>query len=161
MAVDLIGPFKVPLPNGRTLSLQALTTIDTVSNLAEIILVRNKTAKHVGQQFENSWLSRYPRPVRCLFDQGNEFLGEGFQEILHDAGIKPVPLTVKNPTVNAICEHLHQTIEQALRPLICVNPPKDEDAAIDILESAVATAQYSARVATHGTLKISPGALVF
>ena len=39
--------------------------------------------------------------------------------------------------------------------------PKDEDAAIDILESAIATAQYLARVATHGTLMISLGALVF
>ena len=111
VAVDLIGPFKVPLPNGRTLSLQALTIIDTVSKLAKIILVRNKTAKHVGQQFENSWLSRYPRPARCLFDQGTEFLGKGFQSVLHNAGIKPVPLTVKNPTGNAICERLHQTIE--------------------------------------------------
>ena len=161
VAVDLIGPFKVPLPNDRVLSLQALTIVDTVSNLAEIILVRNKTAKHVGQQFANAWLSRYPRPLRCIYDQGNEFLGEGFQAELARHGIDGVALTVKNPQSNAICERLHQTIEQALRPLIHLQAPAHDAEAIDILESAVATAQYSARAAVHGALKISPGALVF
>jgi hypothetical protein len=54
VAIDLIGPWMmVKLPN-ETFDFMALTCIDPVTSL------RDKTASHVGVQFENLWLSRYP-----------------------------------------------------------------------------------------------------
>jgi Integrase zinc binding domain len=44
--VDLIGPRR-----------HALTVINPVTNLLEIYRLREKTAVHVAQQFENGWLA--------------------------------------------------------------------------------------------------------
>ena len=74
----------------------ALTIIDTVTNYPEIIRIHNKTAAHVALQFGNAWLSCYPHPIRCIFDQGPEFIGSAFQNMLILHGIKPVPTTIKN-----------------------------------------------------------------
>ena len=101
--VDLIGPWKVTV-QGIEVEFSALTCIDPVTNLVEIIRVNNKSAAHVSQQFENSWLARYPKPVACIHDQGTEFTGYEFQMLLQRQGIKDRPTTVKNPQANAICE---------------------------------------------------------
>ena len=96
VAVDLIGPWKIELPNGKSTEIMALTCIDTVTNLVELIRIRNKTAKHVAQQFQDVWLSRYPRPNRCVHDNGGEFIGQDFQDVLQQWGIKDVATTVGN-----------------------------------------------------------------
>jgi len=80
VAVDLIGPWILYDQDGKEHSFTALTIVDTVATYCEIVLLENKTAKHVGHQFEAQWLARCPHPARCIFDQGNEFLGEAFQQ---------------------------------------------------------------------------------
>ena len=57
---------------------QALTCIDAVTNLAEVIRINNKTSAHISMLFENNWLARYPRPSRCIQDNGGEFTGAAF-----------------------------------------------------------------------------------
>jgi hypothetical protein len=132
-----------------------------VTNYPEIIRIDNKSAAHVAQQFENAWLSRYPRPVRVIFDQGPEFKGDAFAQMLRRHGVHPHPTSVKNPQANAICERLHQTISNTLRPLLHSNPPADFDQIALIVDTALHTAAYSACTAIHTAMKISPGALVF
>ena len=56
VAVDLIGPWKVNA-DGIELIFKALTCIDPVTNLVEIIRINNKTSQHVAEQFSNCWLS--------------------------------------------------------------------------------------------------------
>jgi hypothetical protein len=160
IAVDLIGPWKATI-HGHDLSFQALTIIDTVTNYCELIRINNKSARHVALQLENAWLSRYPRPVRCLFDQGGEFIGHDFVRVLHNHGITPVPLTVKNPQSNAICERLHLTVGNVLRTLVHYESPNDINDVVLLVDTALQTAAYSARSVIHGTLKHSPGSLAF
>ncbi len=74
VAIDLIGPWKVKV-NGIQVEFNALTSIDTASNLVELIRIDNKIAKHILDKFTHSWLCRYPRPVQCLHDKGGEFIG--------------------------------------------------------------------------------------
>ncbi len=57
VAIDPIGPWKVKV-NGRQVELNALTCIDTASNLVELTRIENKTAKHT-QKFTQSWLCCY------------------------------------------------------------------------------------------------------
>ena len=116
VAVDLIGPWKIKV-NGVPLEYNALTCIDPVTNLTEIIRIRNKTSKHVADQFANCWLSRYPRPIQCIHDNGGEFIGHEFQMLLDQAGIKSKPTTVKNPQANSICERMHKTVADMLRTI--------------------------------------------
>jgi transposase InsO family protein len=160
VAVDLIGPWTIKL-HGQDYKFHALTSIDTVTNYPEIVRLNNKTSQHVAQQFENSWLARYPKPIRCIYDQGSEFIGHNFQTMLDEYNIIHRPTTVKNPQANAICERLHQTIGNALRVLIHAHPPQNINDAAFLIDTALSTAAYSARAAIHSTLKISPGALVF
>ena len=67
VAVDLIGPWKIKIQQ-QELEFLALTCIDPVTNLLEIIRIDNKTANHVAQKFAQVWLSRYPRPLKCIHD---------------------------------------------------------------------------------------------
>lgn len=68
VAVDVIGPWNLNV-NGRKIEFIALMCIDPVTNVVELIRLRNKTAQHVAEQFENVWLARYPRPLApTLFD---------------------------------------------------------------------------------------------
>ena len=69
VAVDLIGPWSIQTTH-RNITCNALMIIDTVTNYCELIRIDNKSAAHVAQQFENAWLSRYPRPINVVFDQG-------------------------------------------------------------------------------------------
>jgi hypothetical protein len=92
----------------------ALTCIDPVSNFPDAICLSDKTASHVGMQFENLWLSCYPRPVRCVHDRGTELMGANFQRLPQRFGIKDVTISACNPQSSAICERLHQSVGNAL-----------------------------------------------
>mmetsp|Transcript_1731 Transcript_1731/g.3813 ORF Transcript_1731/g.3813 Transcript_1731/m.3813 type:complete len:465 (+) Transcript_1731:801-2195(+) len=114
VAVDLIGPWKI-MVNGIEIEFNALTCIDPVTNLTELARIENKTSAHVSNVFENLWLSRYPKPFKCIHDQGGEFIGQDFQLKLQQWGIHDASATSKNPTANAICERMHQTVGNILR----------------------------------------------
>jgi hypothetical protein len=147
--------------HGVLFTFHALTIIDTVTNYCEIVRITNKRAAYIGRLFENTWLSRYPRPLECIFDQGTEFVGDGFQQILKRHGIHSNPTTVKNPQANAVCERLHQTVGNSIRALLHAHPPRTLEDMMLLVDTALSTAAYSARAAIHRTLQISPGALVF
>ena len=103
VAVDLIGPWTIIIGNDKY-DFNALTSIDTTTNLTEMIQVTEKTSMHVQNKFEQSWLSRYPQPIRCVHDNGREFTGFEFQQLLQILQIKDVATTSHNPQSNAICE---------------------------------------------------------
>ena len=126
VAVDLIGPWKIEV-NGREFIFLALTCIDPVTNLVEIIRINGKSSAHVAQQFENVWLSRYPRPNRCVHDNGKEFIGIDFSEMLARHGIKGVLTTVKNPQSKALCKRMHQTVLNVLRVIMRTTEIQNED----------------------------------
>ncbi len=63
VAINLIGPWKVKV-DGQQVEFNALTCIDTASNLVKLIHVDNKTAEHIRDKFTQSWLCWYSCPVR-------------------------------------------------------------------------------------------------
>jgi hypothetical protein len=160
VCIDLIGPWKIKVA-GQDVVVRALTCIDPVTNLTELVRIENKTMEHVAQQFENVWLSRYPRPNYCVFDNGGEFIGHKFQELLTRFGITPKPITVKNPQANAICERMHQTVANVLRTLMHAHPPQNDEQAHQLVDNALATAMHVTRCAVSQSLGISPGEFVF
>eukprot|EP00804_Cyclotella_cryptica_P013637 CCRYP_012965-RA/>CCRYP_012965-RA protein AED:0.40 eAED:0.40 QI:0/0/0/1/0/0/3/0/218 len=116
VAIDLMGPWEVKV-NGQKVEFNALTCIDTASNLVKLIRIDNKTARHIRNKFMQCWLCRYPRPMRCVHDKGGEFIGSSFQWLLELFNIKDVCWTSKNPQSNAVCEIMHQTVGNVLRTL--------------------------------------------
>ena len=87
--INTIGPWEIPMQSGNNVcKFYALTMIDTVTNLSELIQVPNSTARAAAQAFETGWLLRFLRPVRLIHDQGTEFMGEDFQALLRQWGIR-------------------------------------------------------------------------
>ena len=158
---DLIGPWKVQTRTGRIYEFSALTSIDRVTGLAELIRIENKTSEHVTSKFDESWLSRYPRPFSCCHDNGGEFTGWEFQKQLTDFGIRDVPTTSRNPASNGICERMHQTVGNVLRTLVHTEPPRTLGDAKAMVDNALATASHAVRTNISQVTGYSPGALAF
>ena len=147
--------------NGNICEFNALTCIDPVTNLVEIIRINEKTAQHVRDQFENVWLSRYPKPNRCVHDNGNEFIAMEFQNLLYQFGIKNVPTNKRTPTANSICERMHQTVGDILRVVSHTNPPQNMNDAQQVMDNVLATCMHATRCAVNASMETSPGALVY
>jgi hypothetical protein len=96
VAINLIGRWKVKV-NGQLVEFNALTYIDMASNLVQLIHIDHKTAKHIPDEFTQSWLYQYPCPGWCLHDMGGEFIGQYFQSLLKMFSIKDVCSTSKKP----------------------------------------------------------------
>lgn len=160
IAVDLIGPWKIKIGT-LEFALRALTSIDTDTNLADACLISQQSSGHVAMKFHNLWLCRYPKPGRCIHDNGGEFIGPEFQQLLQYYHIQDVPTTVLNPTANAICERMHQTVANSIRTSIYEHMPTNFVEFYDIVETALACAIYALRTAINVSINTSPGALTF
>lgn len=113
VAIDLIGPFGT---NGEIQKYgYAVTIMDLATRWLEIAPIKDKSSVTVALTFDRWWLCRYPRPTFCVHDQGKEFVGSEFQELLKSYGIESVRTTVKNPQANGTLERVHQVINNALR----------------------------------------------
>ena len=112
-------------------------------------------------KFEQSWLARYPWPRNCIHDNGGEFTGWEFQELLESLGITDRLTTSRNPTANAIFERMHQMVGNILRTILHTNAPCTVTEAKELVDSALATAMHAMRASVLTTLGASPGALVF
>jgi transposase InsO family protein len=128
----MIGPWTITIGE-TTQKFSALTMIDTVTNLVEVVRVSNKTSAPIALQFENTWLSRYPKPISVTHDQGGEFVGYAFQHRLNLLNISIKSTTSKNPQSNSICERMHQTIGNSLRVLSTMDPPYGADQAVQVI----------------------------
>ena len=96
-----------------------------------------------------------------MHDNGGEFNGREFQELLVQCQIKDVLTTSKNPQANAIYERMHQTVGNILRTLLYSNPPRTVANAADLIDQALGTSMHAMRTNIHTTLKAAPEALVF
>ena len=160
VAVDLIGPWTLTISD-ETIQFTALTIIDMVTNIVELVRLDNKTSDHVANQFVNTWLARYPKPSSCIYDQGSEFIGWGFQAMLDRYDIQRRPTTVKNPQANAICERMHQAVGNSLRVLRQLNPPAGAQTPQALLDTALANAMYATRSSYNSAILTTPGAMAF
>ena len=80
VAVDSIGPWYIEVGGTRsqanTYEFRALTCIDTVSNLAELIRQERVTAAANCNLIDQAWMCQYPWPKRVIHDGGPEFKNE-------------------------------------------------------------------------------------
>ena len=158
---DCIGPWTFKLRR-KEISFCALTTIDPVTNLMEVNRIRTKSAIECAEALENNWLARYPRPLKCVHDNGPEFVGQDFQDLLERAGIRSRPSTSRNPQGNSIIESVHKTVGSVIRTLIHIENPHSVAEAERLVDRALATAMHATRCAAHSSLKnLSPGSIVF
>jgi Integrase zinc binding domain/Integrase core domain len=107
--VDHIGPFsQSDHPNAT--KYYALSIIDPATSWVELFPLPNHSSATACTAFGTQWLCRYPRPYKCIYDQGSAFTSQEFQELLSSYGILPSPTTVQNPQANSILARIHQVI---------------------------------------------------
>ena len=143
VATDCIGPWAIELRGGRDYSLCALTMIDITTNLLEIEPIVTQTTAECTLAFENGWLSCNPCPVHVIHDQGSEFMGLAFQDLLHRARIKSVPTMAHNPQGNSIIKAVHKSVGQVLRTLVHIHQPQTVHQAKSMGDTALATAMHA------------------
>lgn len=159
--IDLIGPWKVRV-NDQEVEFNALTCIDPVTNLVELVRIDNKTSAHISNKFEDTWLSRYPWPVKCVHDNGGEFTGWEFQMLLQQCSITDKSTTSRNPQSNAVCERMHLTCGNILQTLVHGNHLNHIQDANEIVDRALATTMHALRASVSRSLNYhSPGSLAF
>ena len=160
--VDYIGPWFVKV-NGQELKFDALTMIEPVTNLLEVVhLQGSKNGDNTKCLFENHWLSHYPQPIRIVHDGGPEFENHEFQLYLDYAGISKVLISPHTPTTNSIIETIHRSIGQVICTLIHLLPPTTPEEAELLVDNALATVMYAHHCSPNTSLGFySPGALVF
>ena len=160
VSADMIGPWRVTI-NNFEYHFRALICIYTIIGLLEVIPVDNATSTSVASAFENNWLSRYPSPVRCLHDNGNEFLGPAFSSMLTRNRIKSVPTTVKNPQSDSTVERMYQSISAIIAISLRENPPVKYEEVSNLVFNKCTAAQYAIRSTVNISLKHTPGELAF
>ena len=85
--MDLIGPWKVQV-RGKPYEFNALTAIDIVTNLVELVRIDNRTSEHITAKFARTWMARYPWPKRCVHYNGGEFVGWEIQLFLDKCNVQ-------------------------------------------------------------------------
>jgi hypothetical protein len=77
--VDLIGPWIVRV-RGDPYEFSALTAIDTVTNLVELIIVDDKYLETIVRKYVQCWLSRYHWPHKDVYmTLGQNLLDQNFK----------------------------------------------------------------------------------
>jgi hypothetical protein len=86
-AVDLIGPWTIQVRD-KPYEFNALTMIDTVSNLVELVRIDDKTSARIAKKYGQVWLTQYPWPAHCIHDNGGEYIGPEFSTLGRSKGLE-------------------------------------------------------------------------
>ena len=136
--------------------IQLLTICDTCTSWPEFAILLNMTANHVAWQLDRAWFCHYPQPEMVICDNGTEFIGRNFQELLERYGVKGQPTTVKNPQADLLVECLHGQLGDHLRRMVFEGSNFYDD-----LDTMVQAAAYVIRATVPSDSPYSPLQLAF
>ena len=165
--VDLVGPWNITTeilgtPNRvKKIKLVALTMICEASLWPDIAKLENATAWHVAKKFDSTWLCRYPRPSTVIFDNGGEFCGDEFQELLESYSIKAQPTTVKNPQANGVVERMHLTMGDMLRTMTVTVAKDDPIRTQDEIQTMLNAVAWGLRTTASTITQVTPGQTIY
>ena len=94
----------------------------------------DKSSARVESLINRTWFSHYPCSQYIINDNRSEFKLH-FETLCDSHGLKCKPTSVKNPQVNALLEHVHQTIMAMLGMADMANIINESDIA-DFLTNA-------------------------
>ena len=130
---DLVAVDLVALPATRTGFVACLVVVDHFSKWLSVIPIKDKRSETVASMMKYRVLPMLPCiPDRILSDNGPEFRGKEFENLLEEAGIKHVFTTPYQPSSNGAAERVNRTVIQILRSLV-----RDSSTWDDVLPKAV------------------------
>jgi hypothetical protein len=161
VCVDFIGPISLPKVkwkhNKEQVIIKAMTMLDPATGLFEAKLVRNITSANAAAILDMLWLARYPRPMRCVHDQGPEFTGAAFQNLLSNFAILPAPAGTRNPRSNGHLERAHATFHVGMRSYDWPDVIEDESEIEEVMTEVI----FAMRSRVHTTNGYSPSQMAF
>ena len=93
-----------------------LVAIDHYTKWLAVVPLRRKTSAAVATAFETRVLPQLvSRPHRILSDNGGEFSGREFNEMLEEYGIQHVYTTPNKPSSNGLVERTNRSLLQSLK----------------------------------------------
>ena len=101
--------------------------IDPATGWFEMREIKTKSADTMANVLEQARLTRYPWPIRIVFDSGSEFKAALCQMLKNDHGVNVKPIMTRNPQANAIVERVHQTIGNMIRTFELYDNGIDDD----------------------------------
>ena len=117
----------------------------------------DKLSASVRHMFNKTWLSRYPRPKKIVFDNGYDFK-QDLNPLLKDFNIKAVLTTVKKPQANYMVERIHQVI---LNMIVTKDIDKKVFDHIDQWGENLAFIALAIRASYHHNIMATPGQAIF
>jgi hypothetical protein len=129
--VDMIGP-TLEVGN-RTEKFCALTIIDLVTHLIEIVRVNNTTTATVAAHFGNAWFTRYPTRLDCYT-------------------VTTYNLVARQRRITSKC--IHCVLRQC-------NPSRGLNDADALVDATLANAMYAMRSSFHSGLRTAPWSVSF
>ncbi len=99
--VDCCGPWKVRWYNEekgktRSLDIHLLSMVEACTGWSEFARVKSASSIATATAFDKGWLCHYPRPHKVVHDNGPEFMGCEFKEMLDTYGIESKPNNQKS-----------------------------------------------------------------
>ena len=130
-------------------------SIEDVKNVKDDYI--DESSARISKLFEQTWLSRYPRPEEVVCDNGSE-CKLYFMTLLKDYDIKPRPTTAENPQGNSPVERIHQVIQNMIRTKELDSYEFDY---IDPWGEILSSVGWAIQESYHSTLQATPTQLVF
>ena len=145
--MDIVGP----LPRSSRGSQYILTIMDRFSRWIEAIPMRSSTSNIICEKFFSCWIVRFGIPDYLITDQGSQFEGDLFQDLLARLGIQRNRTTAYHPQSNGLIERAHSTLKNSIRCLANQFPD---------WEKALPSALYAMRTAISN-LGTSPSLVIY
>jgi hypothetical protein len=120
--VDLAGPFPETARGHRYI----MVCVEHFSKMVEAIPIPDKTPECTAYAFLHNVLARYGACAECVHDNGTEWSGGAFQQLLQDALIDPRHTSANHPQANGMTERCVQTIKKALKAM-CLGKQNTKD----------------------------------
>jgi len=164
--LDCIGPWGIDvkiLDTGKTVKKEfsALTMICEATLWPEITRIKCGKSWHIAHAFDSTWLCRYPPTSVVVYDNGGEFCGVEFQELISSYSIKGVPTTVRNPQANGCLERMHLTAADMMRTMTLEVNEECQIRIDDAISTMIQAVAWGLRTTVSTVTQMSPGGAVF
>ncbi|KAG0420547.1 hypothetical protein EQH57_0105 [Dictyocoela roeselum] len=117
IAIDIKGPIKLRhfKTSVKERFFSILVVTDMFTRYTEIAIIFDTHAETIVNAIEKIWLSKHPVPLRCITDNGRQFLSAQFKNFIVNKNMEHILCAPNNPTGNSIVERVNKEIGVGLR----------------------------------------------
>ena len=160
LMADCAGPWtiKVKAENGEIVkfTIHICSMMDACTGWVELATITSASSAKIASAVEKNWFFSKPRPRVCGHDNGPEFMGHEFQDLLAKYQCASMPTTIKNPQANALVERMHLTFANNVRTKVFEIDTWEQE-----VDTLVQSCAYALRSTVPSNSKYAPGTLAF